>query len=125
MKRNTKIIFFDIIIIISSFSLITILLNINMPACYIKKFAGIDCPTCGGTRMVLSLLKFQPINAFFYNPFLFLVLIYGCLFFLLVNISIFNKKAIQLIKKLYCLKMCYVWCAGLIIFSILRMLKLL
>lgn len=45
MKRNTKIIFFDIIIIISSFSLITILLNINMPACYIKKFAGIDCPT--------------------------------------------------------------------------------
>lgn len=75
--------------------------------------------------MVLSLLKFQPINAFFYNPFLFLVLIYGCLFFLLVNISIFNKKAIQLIKKLYCLKMCYVWCAGLIIFSILRMLKLL
>lgn len=98
MKRNTKIIFFDIIII-SSFSLITILLNINMPACYIKKFAGIDCPTCGGTRMVLSLLKFQPINAFFYNPFLFLVLIYGCLFFYLLIYLYLIKKQYSLSKS--------------------------
>lgn len=45
------------------------LTDIKFP-CIIKKVSGIDCPGCGATRMMLSLLKLDFKSAFYYNPFL-------------------------------------------------------
>ena len=115
----------DLIMVISAALFLFISINFKLPLCYVKTLTGYDCPACGGTRMVINIVKLNFIKAFHYNPFMFLAFIYGVLFFFLLNISIINKKAIQIIKKLYCLKMCYIWCVGLIIFSIVRNLKFL
>lgn len=40
--------------------------------CPIKHGFNIECPGCGGTRMVESLLKLQLYQAFRFNPFLFI-----------------------------------------------------
>ncbi len=125
MKRTTKIIMLDLIMLVASGLFLFISISFKLPPCYIKALTGLDCPACGGTRMVINIVKLNFIEAFHYNPFMFLASIYGVLFFLLLNISIINKKAIQIIKKLYCLKMCYIWCIGLIIFTIVRNLKFL
>ncbi len=125
MKRTTKIIMIDLIMVIATGLFLFISSNFKLPSCYVKVLTGFDCPACGGTRMVLNIVKLNFIKAFIYNPFMFLAFIYGVLFFILLNISIINKKAIQIINKLYCLKMCYIWCVGLIIFTIMRNLKFL
>lgn len=125
MKRTTKIVLLDIIIIIASVLFIFIFTNYRLPPCFVKDMVGLDCPACGGTRMVINIFRLNFIKALLYNPYMFFLFIYGVLFFLLLNISIINKKAIQIIKKLYCLKMCYLWCAGLIIFAVIRNLKFL
>ncbi len=125
MKQSTKIILLDIIMVVASGLFLFISINLKLPPCYVKALTGFDCPACGGTRMVINIAKLNFIKAFHYNPFMFLAFIYGILFFILLNISILNKKAIQIINKLYCLKMCYIWCTGLIIFTIVRNLKFL
>ncbi len=125
MKQSTKIILLDIIMVVASGLFLFISINLKLPPCYVKALTGFDCPACGGTRMVINITKLNFIKAFHYNPFMFLAFIYGVLFFILLNISILNKKAIQIINKLYCLKMCYIWCTGLIIFTIVRNLKFL
>ncbi|MBE7011927.1 MAG: DUF2752 domain-containing protein [Ruminococcaceae bacterium] len=45
-----------------------------IPCSYYSIF-GIKCPGCGLTRMFLSLLKLDIASAFFYNPFMFIMLI--------------------------------------------------
>lgn len=111
--------------VVASGLFLFISINLKLPPCYVKALTGFDCPACGGTRMVINIAKLNFIKAFHYNPFMFLAFIYGVLFFILLNISIINKKTIQIINKLYCLKMCYIWCTGLIIFTIVRNLKFL
>lgn len=39
--------------------------------CPIKETFGVECPLCGGTRMAVSLLHLDIIEAFKYNQFLF------------------------------------------------------
>ncbi len=124
MNYKNKILICDFILIICFVLALLFLEKIALPECYIHKLSGLLCISCGGTRMIISLLHFRISEAFFFNPFMFLLLIYGGLFVLLLNISIINKKAIQLIKKLYCLKVCYAWCVFGVLFTILRNLKL-
>lgn len=40
--------------------------------CHFKEFAGYPCPTCGTTRLMLALYNFHFIEAFKYNPFMFI-----------------------------------------------------
>lgn len=42
-------------------------------ACFIKHTLNIPCPSCGSTRSVLSLTKGHFIEAFFFNPFGYLI----------------------------------------------------
>lgn len=36
--------------------------------CLVYHFTGLPCPVCGGTRAVLSLMKFDPVQSFRWNP---------------------------------------------------------
>ena len=40
--------------------------------CHFKEFTGYPCPTCGTTRLMLALYNFHFIEAFKYNPFMFI-----------------------------------------------------
>lgn len=57
--------------------------------CYIKDYTGYNCPGCGGTRMVMSLLKLDILQAFRWNPLLFIMIpflaiiyIYSCCYYI-------------------------------------------
>lgn len=44
--------------------------------CIIHKLTGLSCPSCGGTRMVYSLLNLEIYQAFRYNSFIFISIPY-------------------------------------------------
>ena len=44
--------------------------NIGIP-CIINKLTGFKCPGCGISRMLVSLISFDIVAAFWHNPFLF------------------------------------------------------
>jgi len=46
-------------------------LGLPVPPCTLKELTGIPCPTCGATRMARSLLDMRPLQAFAWNPLLF------------------------------------------------------
>lgn len=44
------------------------------PPCLFKAVTSVPCPTCGSTRLARALTEFRPMEAFLWNPLLFLVL---------------------------------------------------
>ncbi len=46
---------------------------VPMIPCPFKEMTGYPCPTCGSTRLVLSLFHIQLLRAFLWNPALFLL----------------------------------------------------
>jgi len=42
--------------------------NLLQTGCLFKKIIGFDCPTCGMTRAILSLLRADVQGYFYYNP---------------------------------------------------------
>jgi len=47
-------------------------IGLPVPPCTLKELTGVPCPTCGATRMARSLLDMRPLQAFAWNPLLFL-----------------------------------------------------
>lgn len=45
----------------------------SIPNCLVKLAIGFPCPGCGLTRATLSLLRFDFVQAFMYNPLIFIV----------------------------------------------------
>ena len=90
--------------------------DIKIP-CLVYELTSFQCPGCGMTRMVLSLLKLDFKSAFSYNPFILVTspIILLCLIYPDVN-YIKNGKY-DLGKLSYLL---YAEVAGLVIFGILR-----
>jgi len=69
--------------------------------CVFKTVTGFPCPTCGSTRVVTSLLKFDIIEAFGWNPLVFLI---GIAFIIWVSYGFYmqisgKKIKIRLSKK--------------------------
>ncbi len=103
--------------------LVTILAVINYALviifhldCPWKKNFNIDCAGCGSTRMVLSLLKLDFYQAFRFNPFMFLTIV-----FLLLYLGYF--LICKILKKNYIklgTKTLVVFLVLLILFMVLR-----
>lgn len=71
------------------------LINI-IPPCYWHENYGLYCPGCGSSRCIISLVNGNFSDAFFYNPFLFILIIYLFLLDLLYIINtILNKKYLK------------------------------
>ncbi|BBB32808.1 hypothetical protein TTHT_1291 [Thermotomaculum hydrothermale] len=69
--------------------------------CQFKHFTGYPCPTCGTTRLVLSLYNFDLISAFKFNPFMFISGVLFGLWSLTGFLPVFFKKklSIDITKK--------------------------
>lgn len=67
-------------------------LNRPVQLCLIKRLTGYPCPTCGFTRGALSLLHGHIVQAWLYNPLLFLVL---GLFVAVTAIRVFFARGIK------------------------------
>lgn len=60
--------------------------------CQFKEFTGYPCPTCGTTRLILSLYNLDIVSAFKFNPFMFLFGVILGLWTLTGFFPIFLKK---------------------------------
>lgn len=67
-----------------------------IPPCGFHKFTGIPCPTCGFTRMVFYLLELNFKEAFFVQPFFFLVLLFFVLWIFVGIVALFFGKFLYL-----------------------------
>ncbi len=54
-------------------------------SCPFYKLTHLYCPGCGSTRMLFSLLKLDFKSAFAYNPLLFILLPFACIYYLYSN----------------------------------------
>jgi hypothetical protein len=61
--------------------------------CLIKHLTGVACPTCGFTRGALSLLGGHVVQAWLYNPLLYLVL---ALFFAATVVRIISARSLRI-----------------------------
>ena len=61
--------------------------------CLFKNVTGISCPSCGSTRMMLSLLAGKPLRAFLYNP---MVFVAGALLAVALTVRLVAARTVQL-----------------------------
>ena len=107
------ILFIIIIYIISNSHLLNL-----VPSCIINNKFNILCPSCGATRCVINIFKFNFINAFLYNPLIFILIIYFVILnFIYIYNTVFNKKIFKFLfsKNIYWLLIIFI-----IIFTIVR-----
>lgn len=93
-KKILRIIAYIVVIVALILLKFTTLLNIP---CVIHTKTGLDCPTCGFTRAVTSILNFNFLDAINYNAFLTVVIfpIFTFLFIqdvLYITLGIIKKK---------------------------------
>ncbi|MFB3892371.1 MAG: DUF2752 domain-containing protein [Phycisphaerae bacterium] len=67
--------------------------GVEVPLCMLKRVTGVPCPTCGGTRMGLSMLRGDVVRAWQFNPMLATVLSVGGL---VVLVQLVFGRAIRL-----------------------------
>ena len=88
--------------------------------CIYRKLFGIYCAGCGTTRMIKSLFNLEFYQAFRYNPLLFVLFIIMFIYFIYF-VVIYIKKNKIIIPNL---KIIYIMVLILIIYMILRNLKM-
>ena len=91
-----------------------------IPECIFFSRFGLLCPSCGGTRFMICLLKFDLINAFYMHPLFFILIIY----FIVLNISFIINTILS--KKINIFKWWHIvfWAMLLLVFTIFRNIKL-
>ncbi len=71
----------------------------DLPAsCQLKRFTGVPCPTCGGTRSTFALVRGQLLEAVAWNPWI--VLMHALILLSLVA-WIFKKPHLNLLARLF------------------------
>ena len=83
---------------------------------------GFACLTCGGTHFVNDLFAGRIGMAFMDNQLLFAATVYLALSLLLLNLQVLFDLAFakRMLRRMYNIPMLIVWCAGTLIFLILR-----
>lgn len=97
MKKITKYRLYPLLFfIISLYTYLILLLKIPCP---IKKHFHIECPSCGITRMFISLFKLDFYQAFRYNALVFFLLIIIIIYIIYILICKLLKKRYYKIKN--------------------------
>jgi len=94
VKRMLKIELGIIFLVLIIFIVIKSNLIYLMPTCIIKETFGILCPSCQGTRCVISLLSLNFKQSFLYHPVFFITIFYLCFVNIVYIINSFKKKEI-------------------------------
>lgn len=83
---------------------------------------GINCGTCGGTRMVNAILHGEFVKAFNLNQFLFLCTVYIAIVFIVMNLAwVFNLGfAKKMLKKMVSLTALFTWLGLFVAFIAVR-----
>lgn len=83
---------------------------------------GAKCATCGGTHCVNSFLDGRFADAFFYNPAVFVCILYAIITVILLNLFfVFKISAVkQVLMKMYSLTAFFTVMGMLFIFTLLR-----
>jgi len=104
-KDLVKFILFNVVFIATTGAVVAISYFVGNKAgtfCFFKRFFGVFCPFCGGTRCAINLLHFNFKEAFMYHPttviFFFYVIFAEALFIL--NF-IFKKDYLSFLYKKY------------------------
>ena len=93
-----------------------LLTDIKLP-CMIYQLTGFQCSACGITRMFLSILKFDFVSAFFFNPYLFvsLPILAVCILVTEINYIRNGKYNFRVVKYILFAEL-----IGFIVFGVLR-----
>lgn len=120
MKKETRtfIIIQILVILIFLISYFSIKLNWIrfLPECALRNKYNVICPSCGVTRMGVSLYNFKIKEAFLYNPVFLFILVYTTILYITYTINFIFKKEIKLFKWWHII----IWGIIIIIFTIIR-----
>ena len=122
-KKYLKLIITELLVIILVMVIFFIvksnyIYNIS-PLCFFKENFDIYCPSCGGTRCIINLINGNILDAFLYNPFIFIIVIYLFLLNIIYILNtIFNKKILKFLypKSYFIILFIFTW----IVFTIYR-----
>ena len=95
ITKNEILTFIGIVVLIT---VILIIINYLKYSCPILKYLLLQCPGCGGTRMLNSFIKGDFYQSFRWNPLLFILLIL-LIFYFISFIFIFIKKKVLLVPS--------------------------
>lgn len=65
---------------------------LNFDACTLKKYLGLACIACGGTRATYRLIHFDIVNAFLYNPLYIILLAFGFIYAIIISLDILKNE---------------------------------
>ncbi len=82
----------ETLLVIISFILSYLLFIVIDIGCPLKVLFDIDCAGCGVTRMILSILKLDFYQAFRFNPFMFITIIFMIIYLVYVFICMILKR---------------------------------
>jgi hypothetical protein len=68
----------------------------GLPECVFKDITGIPCLTCGGTRSIAALSRFDFVGSFVFNPLAMVSALTAILFSLLILLGMIFKRAFNL-----------------------------
>lgn len=122
-KKKNIVLIIDFLFILSFVGLYFFLpaLMTNSPGCILAKF-NLPCLGCGGTRCINAVLHFEFIDAFFYNPFVFLCVALAIFLIVIINLAwVFKvKRAQKIFEELSNPRYVIIFLFVFIIFSVLR-----
>lgn len=93
MKNIKVVIIIEIIFIIILYFFVESGFTNFIPQCFWYENFGILCPSCGGTRCIISFFNWDFYNSFMYNPVFFLTIIYIIILNLVTIIYLITKKS--------------------------------
>ena len=90
-----------------------------IPPCYVYQNFGLLCPSCGGTRCMIELVKGHFESAFYYHPIFFATVLYLLVANSIYVVNLFrkNKIATWLYPKT---KFWIIFCIIMVAFTIIR-----
>ncbi|MGN0383872.1 MAG: DUF2752 domain-containing protein [Eubacterium sp.] len=108
------------LVLIAAFLIVILIIKLTnldwqkyiMP-CAMRSLFNLDCPGCGGTRALISLMKGDIFKSLYYNAFVLYAVVFGGWFMLTNTFRIITKGKIRGMR----FRDCYAWVAIVILFG--------
>lgn len=122
-KKKFIVLIIDIIFVLTFIALYNFLPTMmeSFPGCILAKL-NLPCLGCGGTRCIKAVLHLEFLDAFLYNPFIFICVVLAVFLLIIINLAwVFKiKKAQRIFEDLSNPRYVIIFLILFIIFAILR-----